>query len=175
MSAAQTRTREQVSHEVDTVEIQEVQCAVCEQWYQEESDEMVPVAIGVDTDDTSGLQAGQEAVLCRGCSESLFGYDGDAGTIAGLRAELRRWTPGDVKSAVSGIAGVLVPIGILVVVGRWTIGLGNQLSEAFAAEASAGASQAAASTLETAVSFIPILVALMILTSVVSTVFGGRM
>lgn len=95
MTDPNTRTNEQevVKTTVETVENVEYQCAVCEQWYDDESD-MVAVKLNATPDDRGIYGVNQ---LCQPCAEGLFDYEGPTyGTVAALRDEARRWTVDDV-------------------------------------------------------------------------------
>jgi len=95
MTDPNTRTNEEeiVTTSVETVETVEYQCAVCEQWYDDE-DDMVAVTLNA-TPDNSGVYGVEQ--VCQPCAKGLFDYEGPTyGTVAPLRDEARRWTFDDV-------------------------------------------------------------------------------
>jgi len=105
---ARTRTVEREEINVETVEEQELLCPVCDQWYEEE--EIVPVGLGVDEDETGAHYRAyfEEDQLCESCAESLFGYDGPAGAFDYLAAE---WEAIDYRDLLSGALSVATVLG----------------------------------------------------------------
>lgn len=94
-----------VETNVETVEIEEHQCAVCEQWYRDE-DEMVALTLNA-TRRNAGVYGVEQ--ICQRCAESLFDYQGPTyGTVDALRDEARRWTPEDVVQTFWGTLGKIV-------------------------------------------------------------------
>lgn len=95
MTEPNTRTNEEeiVTTSVETVETVEYQCAVCEQWYDDE-DEMVAITLNA-TPSNAGVYGVEQ--VCQPCAKGLFDYEGPTyGTVGALRDEARRWTVDDV-------------------------------------------------------------------------------
>jgi len=87
---ADTRTTERIESTVETVEVEEVQCPICEQWY-EHSEQLTVVGLGVDYDSTEGVvEADHLTRVCTSCAESLFDVDvrGNGGRLAMIRGAL---------------------------------------------------------------------------------------
>jgi len=87
---AQTRTTERIESTVERVEIEEIQCPICEQWY-EDADELVAVAVGATYEpDGEVVTAAHNTQVCRGCTESLFAVEPEPGRYDRVREALQR-------------------------------------------------------------------------------------
>ena len=87
---ADTRTTERIESTVERVEIEEIQCPICEQWY-EDDDELVAVAVGATYEpDGEIVTAAHNTQVCTGCTASLFAVEPDPGRIDRVRAALSR-------------------------------------------------------------------------------------
>jgi len=85
-----TRTTERIESTVETVEIEEVQCPICEQWYADD-DELVAVAVGATYEpDGEVVTAAHNTQVCSGCTASLFAVEPEPGRIDRVRAALSR-------------------------------------------------------------------------------------
>jgi len=88
--SAQTRTTERVESTVETVEIEEIQCPICEQWYADD-DALVAVAVGATYEpDGEIVTAAHDTLVCQACTDSLFGVEPGPGRIDRVRAALQR-------------------------------------------------------------------------------------
>jgi hypothetical protein len=88
--SAQTRTTERIESTVETVEIEEIQCPICEQWY-EDDDELVAVAVGATYEpDGEVVTAAHNTQVCTGCTASLFAVEPEPGRYDRVRAALSR-------------------------------------------------------------------------------------
>jgi len=88
--SAQTRTTERVESTVETVEIEEIQCPICEQWYADD-DALVAVAVGATYEpDGEIVTAAHDTLVCQACTDSLFGVEPEPGRIDRVRAALQR-------------------------------------------------------------------------------------
>jgi len=86
----ETRTAERIESTVETVEIEEIQCPICEQWY-EDDDQLVAVAVGATYEpDGEVVTAAHNTQVCTGCTASLFAVEPDPGRTERLRAALSR-------------------------------------------------------------------------------------
>jgi len=117
--SATTRTTERIESTVETVEIEEIQCPICEQWYADD-DALVAVAVGATYEpDGEIVTAAHDTLVCQACTDSLFGVEPGPGRIDRVRAALQRPLVdlGDV-SVPTQVIKPLVPVGItLTVVG----------------------------------------------------------
>jgi len=87
---ADTRTTERIESTVETVEIEEIQCPICEQWY-EDDDQLVAVAVGATYEpDGEVVTAAHNTQVCTGCTASLFAVEPEPGRIDRVRAALSR-------------------------------------------------------------------------------------
>ena len=172
--SAQTRTVEQVEASLETVEIEEAQCPVCQQWYAED-DILVPIAVGARYEDDVELVTADEVTqVCTGCAEGLFEYDAvPEGRLEGVRRELRWWTPKDVAKAVRGVLAAVLPIAITGGVLWVAITFTNDVVTASAAEFSAAADSFSANgpLLES----IPILMVIVIVVAVIRMMSSSRL
>jgi len=108
-----TRTTERVESRVETVEIEEIKCPICEQWYADDA-ELVAVAVGATYEpDGEIVTAAHNTQVCRGCTASLFAVEPDPGRIDRIREALTRPLVdlGDV-SVPTGAIRTLVSLGI---------------------------------------------------------------
>jgi hypothetical protein len=88
--SATTRTTERIESTVETVEIEEVQCPICEQWY-EDDDALVAVAVGATYEpDGEVVTAAHDTLVCQTCTDSLFGVTAEPGRIDRIRDALSR-------------------------------------------------------------------------------------
>jgi len=88
--SATTRTTERIESTVETVEIEEVQCPICEQWY-EDDDALVAVAVGATYEpDGEVVTAAHDTLVCQTCTDSLFGVTPEPGRIDRIREALSR-------------------------------------------------------------------------------------
>jgi len=88
--SATTRTTERIESTVETVEIEEVQCPICEQWY-EDGEELVAVAVGATYEpDGEVVTAAHDTRVCQACTDSLFGVEPEPGRIDRIRDALQR-------------------------------------------------------------------------------------
>ena len=88
--SATTRTTERIESTVETVEIEEIQCPICEQWYADD-DALVAVAVGATYEpDGEIVTAAHDTRVCRGCTDSLFGVEPDPGRIERVHDALQR-------------------------------------------------------------------------------------
>jgi len=114
---AETRTTERIESTVETVKVEEVQCPICEQWY-EADDELVAVAVGATYEpDGEVVTAAHNTQVCTGCTASLFAVEPDPGRIDRVRAALSRPLVdlGDV-SVPTGAIRTVVSLGITLTV-----------------------------------------------------------
>jgi hypothetical protein len=114
---ADTRTTERIESTVERVEIEEIQCPICEQWY-EDDDELVAVAVGATYEpDGEVVTAAHNTQACTGCTASLFAVEPDPGRIDRVRAALSRPLVdlGDV-SLPTGAIRTVVSLGITLTV-----------------------------------------------------------
>jgi hypothetical protein len=115
--SATTRTTERVESTIETVEIEEVQCPICEQWYADD-DALVAVAVGATYEpDGEVVTAAHNTQVCTGCTASLFAVEPDPGRIDRVRAALSRPLVdlGDV-SLPTGAIRTVVSLGITLTV-----------------------------------------------------------
>ena len=115
--SADTRTTERIESTVETVEIEEIQCPICEQWY-EADEELVAVAVGATYEpDGEVVTAAHNTQVCTGCTASLFAVEPDPGRIDRVRAALSRPLVdlGDV-SLPSGAIRTVASLGITLTV-----------------------------------------------------------
>jgi hypothetical protein len=113
----ETRTTERIESTVETVEIEEVQCPICEQWY-EDDDQLVAVAVGATYEpDGEVVTAAHNTQVCTGCTASLFAVEPEPGGIDRVRAALSRPLVdlGDV-SLPSGAIRTVASLGITLTV-----------------------------------------------------------
>jgi len=114
---AETRTTERIESTVETVKVEEVQCPICEQWY-EADDELVAVAVGATYEpDGEVVTAAHDTLVCQTCTDSLFGVTPEPGRIDRVRAALSRPLVdlGDV-SVPSGAIRTVASLGITLTV-----------------------------------------------------------
>ena len=113
----ETRTTERIESTVETVTIEEIQCPICEQWY-EDDDQLVAVAVGATYEpDGEVVTAAHNTQVCTGCTASLFAVEPDPGRIDRVRAALSRPLVdlGDV-SLPSGAIRTVASLGITLTV-----------------------------------------------------------
>ena len=111
--SAQTRTTERVESRVETVEIEEIKCPICEQWYADDA-ELVAVAVGATYEpDAEIVTAAHDTRVCTGCTQSLFAVEPEPGRYDRVREALSRPLVdlGDV-SVPTGAVRTLVSMGI---------------------------------------------------------------
>jgi hypothetical protein len=164
--SAETRTVEHVEAAVETVEIEEAQCPVCQQWYAEE-EQLVPIAVGAQYDrDVELVTADQLTQVCTGCAEGLFDYEQvPDGRLEGVRREIRWWTPEDITKTVRGLLRAVLPIAITGGILWAAIRIMNDVVTASSAEfASAADSVSGVAPL---LNFIPIVMVLLIMVAVI--------
>jgi hypothetical protein len=119
--SATTRTTERIESTVETVEIEEVQCPICEQWYADD-EELVAVAVGATYEpDGEVVTAAHDTLVCQACTDSLFGVTPEPGRIDRIRDALSRPLVdlGDVSvpsGAIRAIASVAVGLAVTGVV-----------------------------------------------------------
>jgi len=88
--SATTRTTERVESTIETVEVEEVQCPICEQWYADD-EALVAVAVGATHEpDGEVVTATHDTRVCQTCTESLFGVTPEPGRIDRIREALSR-------------------------------------------------------------------------------------
>jgi len=120
--SATTRTTERIESTVETVEIEEVQCPICEQWYEDDDEELVAVAVGATYEpDGEIVTAAHDTRVCQTCTDSLFGVEPESGRIDRIREALSRPLVdlGDVSvpsGAIRAIASVAVGLAVTGVV-----------------------------------------------------------
>jgi len=121
--SATTRTTERVEStiEIETVEVEEVQCPICEQWYADD-EALVAVAVGATYEpDGEVVTAAHDTLVCQTCTDSLFGVAPESGRIDRIREALSRPLVdlGDVSvptGAIRAIAFVAVGVAVTGVV-----------------------------------------------------------
>jgi len=87
---AETRTTERIESTVETVKVEEVQCPICEQWYEDDN-ELVAVAVGATYEpDGEVVTAAHNTQVCTGCTASLFAVEPEPGRIDRIRDALSR-------------------------------------------------------------------------------------
>jgi hypothetical protein len=126
-----TTTERVAKHTVETVETVEYQCAVCEQWYDDES-EIVPITLN-DTPDRDGVYGVEQ--VCTACAESLFDYQGPSyATLDALKDELRSRRLAELKRPLAKFASWAAPkvvfLAVLAVVVKIGLLVTNELSTA---------------------------------------------
>lgn len=155
MSKAQTRTTERIESTVETVEIEELRCAVCEQWYADD-DAVTAVAVGAQYDpDGELVTADHTTQVCTGCAESLFGVEAEPSRVDRVRAALQRplVDVGAIPVSASTVRS-LVSLGIgLAVAGI----VASEVMSTMAAEVEAGAFEEAAPPAFSVVDVLPLL------------------
>jgi len=113
--SATTRTTERIESTVETVEIEEIQCPICEQWYADD-DALVAVAVGATYEpDGEIVTAAHDTRVCRGCTDSLFGVEPDPGRIERVHDALQR--------PLVDLGDVSVPTGIIRAIASVAVGL----------------------------------------------------
>jgi len=130
-----TRTTERIESTVETVEIEEVQCPICEQWY-EDDDELVAVAVGATYEpDGEVVTAAHNTQVCTGCTASLFAVEPEPGRIDRVRAALSRplIDLGDV-SLPTQVIKPLVSLGITLSVAGIVTSVGLNVANDVAAQ-----------------------------------------
>jgi len=115
--SATTRTTERVESTIETVEVEEVQCPICEQWY-EDDDALVAVAVGATYEpDGEVVTAAHDTLVCQTCTDSLFGVEPEPGRIGRIREALSRplvdlgdvsVPTGAIRATASGAVGLAV-------------------------------------------------------------------
>ena len=115
--SATTRTTERIESTVERVEVEEVQCPICEQWYADD-DELVAVAVGATYEpDGAVVTAAHDTLVCQTCTDSLFGVEPEPGRIGRIREALSRPLVdlGDVSVPTGAIrAAASVAVGLAV-------------------------------------------------------------
>lgn len=117
----ETRTTERIESTVERVEIEEIQCPICEQWYEADA-ELVAVAVGATYEpDGEVVTAAHDTRVCQTCTDSLFGVEPEPGRIDRIREALSRPLVdlGDVSvpsGAIRATASVAVGLAVTGVV-----------------------------------------------------------
>jgi hypothetical protein len=156
------RTTTTTEARVEEVEVQEVRCPHCEQWY--ETDHIVPVRIGPEDDPAHSEAAG----ICEHCAGSIYGYEPEHDLTDLVLPETDHWTWREYLSAVAAPSILLGSLGFALTSFASVLG-----------SISAASTEIAASTeFSNAVSamvfeLVPLITVLLITMSVASTILRG--
>jgi len=169
--SATTRTTERIESTVETVEIEEIQCPICEQWY-EADDELVAVAVGATYEpDGEVVTAAHNTQVCTGCTASLFAVEPEPGRIDRVRAALSRPLVdlGDV-SVPTQVIRPLVSLGITLTIAGF---VASEVLSTMQQEVAAGEIQEVGAPLPF-LDLVPLLVLIVLAWAVVETLRMGR-
>jgi len=169
-----TRTTERIESTVETVEIEEVQCPICEQWY-EDDDALVAVAVGATYEpDGEVVTAAHDTLVCQTCTDSLFGVEPEPGRIGRIREALSR--------PLVDLGDVSVPTGAIRATASGAVGLAvtgvvlNEVLTTVSQEVEPGEVEQVGAPAFTVLDLVPVLVLVVIVWAVLRApgTLGGR-
>ena len=156
------RTTTTTEARVEEVEVQEVRCPHCEQWY--ETDHIVPVRIGPDDDPTHS----EAAAICEHCAGSIYGFEPEHDLADLLLPETDHWTWREYVGAAAAPSILLASLGVAL----------NGVASVLGSISAASTEIAASGDFSNAVSstvfeIFPLMVGLMLVLPLASTILRG--